>query len=103
MRLKLHPEALREYETSVTYYETRQPGLGRRFAVCVEAALASIAETPEMWPVLEQDVRRRLTPVFPYAVLYTLEPELVLVVAVMHCHQRPGYWQGRRAEGEETE
>ncbi len=49
------------------------------------------------YAVLEQDVRRCLTRVFPYAVLYTIEPDFVLIVAVMRCHQKPGYWRHRVA------
>lgn len=95
MRLAFHPEALAEYEFAVRQYEQRQPGLGGRFVLCVEDALQSLLETPAVWPVLEQDVRRRLTRIFPYAILYSIEPEGVLVLAVMHCHRRPGYWRSR--------
>lgn len=42
MRLELHPEALREYERAVAYYEDRQPGLGGRFIEAIEAAFDSI-------------------------------------------------------------
>ena len=35
----------------------------------VEAASQKIAEAPMRWPILEQDVRRCLTRVFPYAIL----------------------------------
>jgi toxin ParE1/3/4 len=95
MRLELHPEALVEYEGAVTYYEDRQPGLGGRFVAAVEVAFDSIRENPARYPFLAQDVQRRLTRVFPYAVLYTVEPEYILVIAVMHCHQAPGYWRSR--------
>ena len=95
MKLVLHPEALQEYEEAVADYEERQEGLGERFILSVEAAFESIKESPERWPVLEADVRRRLTRVFPYAVLYTIERDQVLVVAVMHCRREPGYWRTR--------
>jgi hypothetical protein len=29
------------------------------------------------------------------AVLYSIEPDFVLIIAVMHCHREPGYWQHR--------
>ena len=32
---------------------------------------------------------------FPYAVLYTVEHDYVLIVAVMHCHCEPDYWLHR--------
>lgn len=36
-----------------------------------------------------------LTRVFPYALLYVPLSDHVLIVAVMHCHQKPGYWRPR--------
>jgi toxin ParE1/3/4 len=47
------------------------------------------------WRVIEEDVRRCLTRVFPYAVLYTIETDFILIVAVMHCSREPGYWKSR--------
>ncbi|MBI3773003.1 MAG: type II toxin-antitoxin system RelE/ParE family toxin [Gammaproteobacteria bacterium] len=95
MKFEFHPQALAEFEEAAHYYERCQHGLGLRFYSNVEATLQNIIENPGRWPVLHQDVRRCLTRVFPYAVLYTVEPEYVLVVAVMHCHQKPGYWSAR--------
>ena len=60
-----------------------------------EAAIAAVSSSPERWPILEQDIRRRLTRIFPFAILYTVEEDYVLIVAVMHCHRKPGYWHMR--------
>ena len=54
-----------------------------------------ICEAPERWRFLEEDVRRCRTRVFPYAVLYTIERDYVLIIAVMHGHRKPGYWRER--------
>jgi plasmid stabilization system protein ParE len=99
VRLEFHPEARLEFLDAVTYYESCQSGLGERFVQSVDAAIAGIGENPEAWAEIEQDVRRKLTRVFPYALLYTVEPEYILVVAVMHCHKEPGYWRSRLAGG----
>lgn len=99
MKLEFHPEARRELLASVEHYASIRPTLGEHFIESVNAALLSIGENPEAWAEIEQDVRRKLTRVFPYALLYTIEPECVLVVAVMHCHQRPDYWRSRLAGG----
>ena len=93
IRAEFHAEALAEYEDAVKYYESHQSKLGNRFIASAQAALQTILESPARWPVLELDVRRRLTRVFPYAILYSIEN--VLVLAVMHCHQKPGYWRLR--------
>ena len=95
IRLEFHPEALAEYEYAARHYAKIQVGLGIRFASTVESALEGILGAPETWPTLEQDVRRRLVRVFPYAILYSIEPDHILVLAVMHCHQQPGYWRAR--------
>ena len=95
MKFEFHPEALEEYKDAARYYEGCQSGLGHRFIASVEQAILHIVEKPEQWKLLEKDVRRYLTRVFPYAVLYTIEPDYILIVAVMHCHCEPGYWKKR--------
>jgi len=89
------PAPLLEYEAGVRQYEDARRGLGERFIQNVEAAIAGICESPRRWPILEQDIRRRLTRVFPFAVLYTVEADHILIPAIMHCHRRPGYWRSR--------
>lgn len=93
--LAFHPEALAEFETAVRHYEQQQPGLGKRFIASVETALDNIHAAPMRWPELATGIHRHLTRVFPYAVLYAVESDRVLVVAVMHCHRKPGYWRDR--------
>ena len=95
MRLELHTEALAEYEAAAIFQSEQQEGLGLRFVECVEAALQVIERDPERHPFFEEDVRRCLTCVFPYAVLYTIEPEFIHVIAITHCAREPGYWEKR--------
>lgn len=96
MRYEFHPEALAEYGHAARYYADCQEGLELRFMAAVEHAIDQILAAPERWRILEEDIRRCLTRVFPYAVLYTVEADFVLILAVMHCHREPGYWQHHR-------
>ena len=95
MRFEFHPEALKEYEHAARYYADCQPGLELRFIECVESAIRKIGEGPTRWRTFEADIRRCLVRTFPYAVLYSIEPDYVLVIAVMHCRREPGYWRHR--------
>lgn len=95
MRIEFHPEALAEFEDAACYYANCQKGLESRFIFSIESALSQIQKTPTRWRVFEEDVRRYLTRVFPYAVLYTIEKNYVLIIAVMHCRREPGYWRHR--------
>ena len=95
MRWEFHPEALAEYEEAAQFYAEREPGLERGFVRAIEGAIQNIVETPARWRLLEEDVRRCLTRVFPYGILYTIEADHILIVAVMHCSREPGYWKHR--------
>lgn len=95
MRHAFHPEALLEFEEAVQFYKQRGRNLGRRFAREIRTTIAKITATPDRWRILEEDVRRCLVRVFPYALLYTIEEDHILIVAIMHGRRRPGYWRHR--------
>ena len=95
MPYEFHPEALSEFQATAQYFAERQPGLELRFILNIETTIQRICESPHSWRVIEGDVRRCLAHVFPYAVLYSIEPGHVLIIAVMHCSREPGYWGHR--------
>jgi len=95
MTYDFHPEARLEYREAAAFYESRRPGLGAAFTREVEAAINRILEAPDRWRTIEQDVRRCLTHTFPYGILYTVEEDSILIVAVAHGSRKPGYWRER--------
>jgi plasmid stabilization system protein ParE len=95
MRYEFHPEALEEYNDAGYYYAAKEPGLDLRFIVAVESAIEKILEDPRRFRRFDEDVRRCLARVFPYAILYTIENDFVLIVAVAHFSREPGYWKRR--------
>jgi toxin ParE1/3/4 len=95
MRYAFHPEALEEYNEAGHYYARQQPGLDLQFIGCVERAIELILEDPLRWHPFDEDIRRCLTRVFPYGILYTIESDFVLIVAIAHCSREPGYWKHR--------
>lgn len=95
MRVEFHPEARAEYLAAAAYYEERQTGLGARFTIEIEKTLERIADAPERWRKIEGEIRRCLAHTFPYGVLYSVENDFVLVLAIMHLSREPGYWRQR--------
>jgi plasmid stabilization system protein ParE len=95
MRYDFHPEALEEYRLTSLWYANNEPGLAVRFIEAVEETIRRIVEAPTRWRLVEEDIRRCLTRRFPYGVLYTMEPDRIVIVAVMHCSREPGYWKTR--------
>jgi hypothetical protein len=50
---------------------------------------------PFRFRVLRTPFRRCLIPNFPYSIIFSIEPDFILVVAVAHAKQKPGYWHDR--------
>ncbi len=95
MHHEFHPEARAEYLHATSYYEKRQTGLGARFTIEIENTIQRITEAPTRWQKLEGEIRRCLAHTFPYGVLYSIEKDHVLVLAIMHHSRKPGYWHTR--------
>lgn len=95
MKHEFHPEAELEFEKAIQYYKQRGNNLGRRFADEVRATIIKILATPDRWRILQGEVRRCFVRIFPYAVLYKLEDDRVLIVAIVHNKREPGYWHER--------
>ena len=93
--VRFYPEAEAEMIDAAAWYEAQQAGLGKRFLACVQEALNRIQLNPGFYAVIEQDVRRCLTKVFPFGVLFRIRPETIEITAVMHLHRDPGYWKDR--------
>ena len=65
----------------------------RRIDVAVEQVLAA----PERHPVWRtgSGIHRVRVKVFPYQVVYAIEPGAIVVIAFAATAQRPGYWLSR--------
>jgi len=90
------PSAEEEIIEAAVYYQAQAEGLGTKYLNAVEKAVRFIAESPTTWPVIDGSLRRHLVRNFPFGILYRIEPEQVVIVAVAHMSRRPGYWQGRK-------
>jgi plasmid stabilization system protein ParE len=96
MKHRFVDEALAEFIAAGRYYNQQVPGLGDAFVGEVEAGIGAILNGPEVWRVVEDDVRRYLIHRFPYGIYYTIEGDVVVIWAVKHLHRDPDYWQRRR-------
>ena len=98
MRFVFHPAALIEYSEAVQYYSERRAELAQAFINAGEGAVYRVRESPTRWQAIEGDIRRCLTRKFPYGILYTIEEDYILILAVMHCSREPSYWKARLNE-----
>ena len=77
------------------WYEKKQSGLGREFVAAVRATVRAVAERPESFPVDYKNARRALTRRSPCSVYFIVEPNRVVVVAVLHNRQSKDRLRGR--------
>ena len=95
MRAIFLEEALLELRDAVRYYNKERQGLGFELAHEVRASLGRIKEYPEIWIEIDSGIRKCIVKRFPYAVLYTVDDDLVIIIALMHMKRMPFYWKDR--------
>ncbi|MGA7932441.1 MAG: type II toxin-antitoxin system RelE/ParE family toxin [Kovacikia sp.] len=95
MRYVFHPEALTEYAEAVQYYTEQRVEVAQAFINSIEDTVYRISESPERYAAIDDDVWRCMARRFPYEILYTIEQDYILILAVMHCSREPGYWKSR--------
>ena len=95
MNYAFHPDAESEFIDAIDYYENCRKELGFEFAIEVFSAIERACSYPKSWQIIEEEIRRSLVNRFPFGILYSIEKSGILVIAVMHLHQKPDYWKKR--------
>jgi toxin ParE1/3/4 len=96
--IRFHPDADAEMLDAAVWYESQHENLGKRFLTAIQDALNRIELNPDLYPLVEGDVRRCLAKTFPFGVLFLIKPDVIAVMAIMHLHRDPDYWKNRRFE-----
>jgi plasmid stabilization system protein ParE len=92
------PEADEEFREAIRYYQKEAQGVGLKFLEEVRRGVTFITENPFAAVAVGSGIRRKVLNHFPYSLLYAVESELVVIVAVAHQKRRPGYWRSRLKE-----
>lgn len=95
--LRFHSEALDELTAEAVYYESKSNGLGARFAKEVQAAARIAAEFPEMGAPFKFGTRRVFPKKFPFSLVYRIQPDAIVVLAVAPDARKPNYWRNRKS------
>lgn len=84
-----------ELRRAADHYDRKRPGLGDELLAEVERAVLQLCAFPESGAPHHAKTRRLPLRRFPFLVIYRLQGEELVVVAVAHQRRKPGYW-GRR-------
>ncbi len=89
------PPADEEMIGASLFYEAASTGLGSDFLNDVQRVVDNLREHPYLGHGIDRNLRRMLLPRFPFSLIYSVEADAILIVAVAHYGRRPGYWRDR--------
>lgn len=91
------PEVDDDIAEAAEWYEQKQPGLGLDFTRTVRDALRDFPSDPLLYRVRDpkRSVRWYYIPRFPYRVIYRVENDCVLVLAILHAARHERRWRQR--------
>lgn len=84
-----------EMNEAGSFYEAASEGLGLDFLADVQFGIDSLREHPYLGHAIDDGLRRMLLHRFPFSLIYSVEEDAILIVAVAHYGRRPGYWKKR--------
>ncbi len=94
-QLEATPGADLDVEAAFDWYEAEEPGLGFEFLDELRIAYQRILDHPFSYQDLRSGIRRVLTRRFPYAIFFSVEQEIIVVIAVLSTARDPAEWQRR--------
>jgi toxin ParE1/3/4 len=77
------------------YYEGEAQGLGADFLDDIQRTIDRILNNPRIGQTIDNQLRRSLCSCFPYSLIYAIDNDEVLIVAVAHQRRKPFYWKER--------
>ena len=84
-----------EMTEAALFYEAASSQLGSDFLDDVQRAVDRLRAFPQAGEAITSDFRRTLLHRFPFSLIYAIEENVIVVIAVAHHARRPWYWQSR--------
>jgi plasmid stabilization system protein ParE len=95
MNVRFLSLADQEVDDAVAWYDQQLVGLGREFLDELDRVVRLVRTYPLIAAQIEPEIRRFLLTRFPYSLIYGIDRETIVVIAVAHQHREPRYWADR--------
>ena len=76
-------------------YLDRSPQAAERFETAFDETIEAIRSHPTMFPLCDNLHRFVTLKRYSYSLVYRVDGDTAIVIAVAHSKRRPGYWSGR--------
>ena len=95
MRIRMIPLASREMLRAARWYDRNGRASGNCLLDEIRTGFVSIRELPNAGAPIDAVYRRKLLQTFPYSIVYRVDADAIVVVAIANFKRRPGYWRRR--------
>ena len=95
MKIRFLNLANREVDEAVQWYEAKEEGLSGEFLDELDRVVRLVRRYPYAGMQVEPEIRRFLFTRFPYSLVYGIDKETIVVIAVANQHREPNYWADR--------
>ena len=85
----VRPEAEDDLKEAFSWYEDNRTGLGHDFLMQVDAGINFIKRNPDVHPIEYKGTKKHLIKRFPYKIIYLVEEEKIVILAVTHGKRNP--------------
>ncbi|MDI6800644.1 MAG: type II toxin-antitoxin system RelE/ParE family toxin [Thermodesulfovibrionales bacterium] len=85
----VRPEAEDDLKEAFSWYEDKRTGLGYDFLLQVDAGINFINRNPEIHPTEYKGTRKHFIKRFPYKIIYLVEGNKIIVLALIHGKRSP--------------
>ena len=90
MKIRFLTIADQEVDEAVAWHNQQVERLGREFLD--DHVVLLTTAYPRLGTEIEPEIRRFLFTRFPYSLIYGIDDETIVVLAVAHQHREPRYW-----------
>jgi len=95
MKIEFLPIVKSELEDAIEYYDLQVQGLGNKYKNEAKSTIKRIAIFPTAWMEVKPEIRRCIMHKFPYNIYYSIQNNIILILAIAHQHRKPDYWIDR--------
>ncbi len=94
-RVIVRPEVEDDLEKAFSWYEDKRKGLGYDFLLQVDAGMRFIERNPKIYSTKYKGTRKHLIKRFPYKIIYLVEKDKIIVLAIIHGKRSPALLKER--------
>lgn len=94
-RITILPDAKSDLEDALKFYSEVSPKLAKTFGKRLYESIDRIIEAPVRNPKVRGEYRKLNFRQFPFQLIYRIEKDKIIVIAIAHMKRKQFYWKKR--------